>query len=182
MGVFRLILGGSRRRLTIKPVTTLWFPASGLTCPNSPWFSPIFALSYLCCHRLITVSPKYKAPSGFKFIICFVSYHLPPPPQTSFPPTNAHSCGPGGFHTGLHVLSCERALPEDPASSPETISPRNFSKDLLSPSRPPPTQKHHVSLSYFLPLLLRNFITFQTKASSNFKECLRRMGSGILQL
>lgn len=142
---FRLILGGSRRRLTIKPVTTSWFPASGLTCPNSPWFSPIFALSYRCCHRLITVSRKYKAPSGFKFIICFVSYHPPllppPPPQTSFPPTHIHVVLVA-FTLGCmfcHVRELYQRIPEDPTSSAETISPCNFSKDLLSPSCPPPS-------------------------------------------
>lgn len=144
MEVFRLILGGSRRWLTIKPVPTLWFPASGLTCPNSPWFSPIFALSYLCGHCLITISRKYKAPSGFKFIVCFVSYHLsllPPPRLPSHQRTHIHVVLVV-FTLGCmfcHVKELYQRIPEDPTSSTETISPRNFSKDLLSP---PPTPEN----------------------------------------
>lgn len=148
-----LILGGSRRRLTIKPVTTLWFPASGLTCPNSPWLSPIFALSYLCGRHLITVSRKYKAPSGFKFIICFVSYHPsllpPPPPRLPFHQRTHIHVALVVFPLGCmfcHVKELFQRIPEDPTSSAETISPRNFSKDLLSP---PP---HHPKTSCFTEL------------------------------
>lgn len=37
------------------------------------------------------------------------------------------------LHRELHVPSCERALPEDGASSTDTVSSRNFSKASLSP-------------------------------------------------
>lgn len=48
-------------------------------------------------HHFITISHKYKASTPV-----FLSATL-----------QKHSCGPGGFHAGLCVPSCERALPED---------------------------------------------------------------------
>lgn len=110
---------------------------------SKQWFSPIFVLSYLGCHRLITISRSYKAPSGFNF--CCISYHLsllPPPPPTRLPSHHGTH-----IHVALvvftlgcmfcHVKELYQRIPEDPTSSVETISPHNFSKDPLSPSYPP---------------------------------------------
>lgn len=186
-----------------------------LTCLNSPIFAPslIRASFYLsvanCFSAYHLPHPVPDLYSGsypnycFSFfrnvrllppstsIICFIPSYLSPLPFSPyFLPTRVET----HIHVvrvvllrELHVPSCERALPEDGASSTETVSSCNFSKALLSPSEKkknpssapvrssiqflPPSPllafwKHSLLLSYFLLLLLCYFIIFHAAASS----------------
>lgn len=83
-----------------------------------------------------------KAPSCICFSICsllrpLISVCFRLSPFFLLMWVQTASCGPCVFffflHREQHVSSCERALPEDGASSTDTVSSRNFSKALLSP-------------------------------------------------
>lgn len=81
---------------------------------------------------LITVSLTLVLPSVSFLLIspCFLS----PPPSSPQGSRHIHVVGVV-LCCELHVPSCERALPEDGASSTETVSSHNFSKASLSPLR-----------------------------------------------
>lgn len=105
---------------------------------------------------------KLKAPSCVCFMICFIS------PYLRLLSSRPSSCSWGFklihvvcvvLHCELHVPSCERALPEDGASSTDTVSSHNFSKALLSPSEKPfgSCERFNSVLSPPPPFLLKTF-------------------------
>lgn len=169
------------------------------------------SLTSTLAHILITVplSIKFKAPSDVSLIICFISSYLSLLPFSPFfLPTRVQtdSCGPCGFalwatcsvmwksftrawsfiHRNRQLSQLFKGFAKPLRKKQKKLSaPVRGSTRFFRPSPLLSFWKHSVSLSYFLPLSLCNFIIFHTKASSTSCEYLcgkGRWNSGAISL